>query len=453
MEPEIELELFAALCADVEAGKSLAEVLRAEGLLQSTWEHSRDLWMGRMSNESETERKTLEGRYLAAFHARKRTAPTSVGSATHPVGDDDPPTPRAPMGTVIMPLDPEPHAGARAEDRGRETDPPSATPPMGVPAPNPIDRAPPSVTPPMGVMGPNAIDRGPPSATPPMGVIAPKPVDTPNAAPPSNPELTPPMGVAAPRLGDIAPPSRGRTPPMGIPAPSLAEIPPPRPLRMPEPTPPMRPRSDFIPDGMVRATSEAVADRKTDPPAAVPSRPALPFPAQTQPAGPAQSVPLPPASAPFRSPSGGGYPAVPTGQPMQYPQATQSASTPAYGGYPAMLSLAAQAIAAHGSGAASSPGYGAPPKPVGPPVALAGFSATTSGPRLTLEAYAAFAAEIAVKPLAVAEIRERYSLTDTAHAAEDDAWQRRFSSDRETYVRYAKLFQHYRDWFSGRTPR
>jgi hypothetical protein len=72
---------------------------------------------------------------------------------------------------------------------------------------------------------------------------------------------------------------------------------------------------------------------------------------------------------------------------------------------------------------------------------------------MTLEVYAAFAAEIAVKPVDVAEIRERYGLTDVMHSAEDDAWQRRFSSDRDTYVRYAKLFQHYRDWFSGRTPR
>ncbi len=72
---------------------------------------------------------------------------------------------------------------------------------------------------------------------------------------------------------------------------------------------------------------------------------------------------------------------------------------------------------------------------------------------MTLEVYAAFAAEIAVKPVEVAEIREKYGLTDATHTAEDEAWQRRFSSDRDTYVRYAKAFQHYRDWFSGRTPR
>jgi hypothetical protein len=84
---------------------------------------------------------------------------------------------------------------------------------------------------------------------------------------------------------------------------------------------------------------------------------------------------------------------------------------------------------------------------------MGNFPATASGPRLTLEVYAAFAAEIALKPVDVAEIRERYGLTDVMHTSEDEAWQRRFSSDRDTYVRYAKLFQHYRDWFSGRTPR
>jgi len=86
-------------------------------------------------------------------------------------------------------------------------------------------------------------------------------------------------------------------------------------------------------------------------------------------------------------------------------------------------------------------------------MALGGFPATASGPRLTLDIYARFAAEIAVKPVDVAEIRERYGFTDVTHTAEDEAWQRRFSSDRETYVRYAKLFQHYRDWYSGRTQR
>ncbi|MBK9263721.1 MAG: hypothetical protein IPM54_28445 [Polyangiaceae bacterium] len=436
MEPEIELELFAALCADVEAGRPLADVLRSEGLVESTWERSRDMWMGRMSNGPEAERKTLEERYLTAFHARKRKDRAPVHQASPPPGElEDPPTHRAPMGTVIMAPDPTPRSPTEmpADVKNADATPLSTTPPMGVTAPNPKDAAPPSATPPMGVIAPKRIDDVPPSATPPMGVSAPKPADPRLAKPQTNAELTPPMGM---------------------PAPTLADIPPPRPLRTPEPTPPMRPRSDFIPDDMARAASEAVADRKTDPPQPVPSRPALPFPAQMQPAPsvPGQPVPAPAPSAPFRSPSAAGYPAAPMASSMQYPQPPPPGATPSYGGYPATLPLTAQAIAAQG-GAPSSPGYAAPPKPAGPPLALAGFTATASGPRLTLDVYAAFAAEIAVKPASVAEIRERYGFTDTAHAAEDDAWQRRFSSDRDSYVRYAKLFQHYRDWFSGRTPR
>lgn len=76
-----------------------------------------------------------------------------------------------------------------------------------------------------------------------------------------------------------------------------------------------------------------------------------------------------------------------------------------------------------------------------------------SGPRLTLERYAAFAAEIAVHPAQLADIRTKYGLNDTGHTAETEAWQRHFSADRETYVRYATLYQHYRDWFSARGPR
>lgn len=101
----------------------------------------------------------------------------------------------------------------------------------------------------------------------------------------------------------------------------------------------------------------------------------------------------------------------------------------------------------------SSPGFAAPPKSVGAPLSIGAFQSNATGPRMTLEVYAAFAAEIAVKPVDVAEIRERYGLADVQHTAEDEAWQRRFSSDRDTYVRYAKLFQHYRDWFSARKPR
>ncbi len=112
-----------------------------------------------------------------------------------------------------------------------------------------------------------------------------------------------------------------------------------------------------------------------------------------------------------------------------------------------MHSLTAQAIAAQTSSAMPpSTGFSQQSKAQGPPLALSSFPATASGPRLTLDVYAAFAAEIAVNPVGVGEIRERYGFTDQTHTAEDEAWQRRFSSDRDTYVRYAKLFQHYRDW-------
>lgn len=81
---------------------------------------------------------------------------------------------------------------------------------------------------------------------------------------------------------------------------------------------------------------------------------------------------------------------------------------------------------------------------------LAAFPAIASGPKLSLERYAAFAAEIAVNPAALGEIRSKYGLTDSGHTAETESWQRRFAADRETYVRYATLFQHYRDWFTSR---
>jgi hypothetical protein len=107
----------------------------------------------------------------------------------------------------------------------------------------------------------------------------------------------------------------------------------------------------------------------------------------------------------------------------------------------------------------SSTSYGQRPTPVPmpptvpQPMTLAGFPAVSSGPQLSLERYAAFAAEIAVNPGAMGEIRTKYGLTDAAHTTETEAWQRRFAADRETYVRYATLYQHYRDWFAARGPR
>ena len=71
-----------------------------------------------------------------------------------------------------------------------------------------------------------------------------------------------------------------------------------------------------------------------------------------------------------------------------------------------------------------------------------------NAPRLTLEQYACFAAELAVAPANAAQVRQRYGLDDNAHLAEQGAWQRRFSADAQLFASYSSLFQHYRDWLT-----
>jgi hypothetical protein len=88
---------------------------------------------------------------------------------------------------------------------------------------------------------------------------------------------------------------------------------------------------------------------------------------------------------------------------------------------------------------------GAAPQPAGLAVpAVLGASSS----RLTLEQYASLSAEIAISPGTSAAVRARYGLDENAYVAETGFWQRRFSSDKELFIRYSALYQSYREWFS-----
>ncbi|TKC99116.1 hypothetical protein [Polyangium fumosum] len=375
MEPEIELERFAALCAEVEAGTPLEEVLRVEALSAEAWGVSRNAWMERMSREPEATRNALEARYKAAFDARSRAIETRKARAGG--SEDEPTPPRAqsvPLGLMdtvpMLPTaDPE-QLLARLRARRAAA---AAAAAEGV------------TPPPVTASGAPAV-KGPP----------------------------PPPRESAP--GAMLPPE--------------------------EHAAPMRPRVATIPDPLPA--------RQTLPAQPAPSRPTLPF----------QSAPLPP---PPPSPSSPGMKAVVLPPPVPPPKPLAAAPPPQPsqpGGYGYPPAPGTPAAAASTGAPVSSTSYASQrptPVPMPPtvpqPMTLAGFPAVASGPQLSLERYAAFAAEIAVNPVALAEIRTKYGLTDTAHTTETEAWQRRFAADRETYVRYATLYQHYRDWFAARGPR
>ncbi|MDC3985280.1 hypothetical protein [Polyangium jinanense] len=381
MEPEIELERFAALCAEVEAGTPLEEVLRVEALSAEAWGVSRNAWMERMSREPEATRNALEARYKAAFEARSRAIEARKARAGAGGGEDEPTPPRAhsvPLGLMdtvpMLPTaDPE---QLLARLRARRA---AAAAAAG------------------------------------------------EGATPLAPTVT-----GAPAVKGPPPPPRESAP--------GAKVPP------DEHTPPMRARVATIPDPLPA--------RQTQPMPATPSRPALPFQA-------APPAPLPPPPPPKQSSPGMMAAVLPPPAPPPKPigAAPQQPQQPAGYGYPPAPGSPAAAGPASTGAPVSSSSYSQRPTPVPmpptvpQPMTLAGFPAVAQGPQLSLERYAAFAAEIAVNPAALAEIRAKYGLTDTAHTAETEAWQRRFAADRETYVRYATLYQHYRDWFAARGPR
>jgi hypothetical protein len=85
------------------------------------------------------------------------------------------------------------------------------------------------------------------------------------------------------------------------------------------------------------------------------------------------------------------------------------------------------------------------------PVPAAASSAPVGpGPRtrLSLEQFASLAAEIAVAPSRIAEVRARYGLDEASHRREVEAYNQLFSAHQDLYRRFGALFQSYREWFA-----
>src|SRR6478609_1644221 len=65
MEPAVELERFAALSAEIEAGAARDEVS------VEAWTGAQEAWLSRMAEETAAKRFDLTNRYNAAFVARR----------------------------------------------------------------------------------------------------------------------------------------------------------------------------------------------------------------------------------------------------------------------------------------------------------------------------------------------------------------------------------------------
>jgi hypothetical protein len=71
--PILDLERFAALSADIEAGAARDEVIAREGLSVEAWTRAQASWLGKMADEAARKRFDLTNRYNAAFVAQRRS--------------------------------------------------------------------------------------------------------------------------------------------------------------------------------------------------------------------------------------------------------------------------------------------------------------------------------------------------------------------------------------------
>ena len=455
MEPAVELERFAALSAEIEAGAARDEVCAREGISVEAWTGAQEMWLARMAEETAAKRFELTNRYNAAFVARRLALQDGKRKpANKPFRAQK--KPAAPPQKT-----PERAAIPPAKGEGLPTfmeAAAAAAPPIVAPPPARVEGLP-------SFMDAAAAAPPPPLAVPPQ-VVAPPP---PLAAPPLEDHANDDAGsltvVAAisPFAQKSALPFQGSgaapAPPVnrssgaqrgGLPfhAAGPAAPAPPAPPAPPALPPPVE--QEFGSGTVVGAISPFAQGE------------ALPFrggggapPAPSK--APAPSAGL--AGLPFRagSPAAASIPQRPPKKPAAEPSSghdggltrdaelrTASRSAPhtpgeaptapmAPIGAPSSSRSSALPFKPAAKHSASSP----PPAPAAPP-ALART-------RFSLEQFASLAAEIAAAPAKVAEVRARYGLDEASHRREAEAWNQRFSTDAELYRRYGALFKSYRD--------
>ena len=449
MEPAIDIERFAALSAELDAGAQRDELCAREGISTDDWTQVQEAWLSKLADDTARKRYVLTNRYNAAFVERRR-------ALTY--GDRPAPGRRA------RPARPAPPKSA----------PPPAEQPAAVAPPPPIQ------VPSYAVRSELGVDMGSsPGVAPP--IVAPPPVAQPSYARAEAP-VAPPMVAPPPLVSDaaetaqmppVAPapaakPRRGATiampaftDPVGAPLPFK-----PAPPGAPPAPPPPR-ASDRPPrpadDGSITASGPS--------PFAA-SRPATPFDKRAPSPGLGETAadvisPFASGPAPLPFQRSGTSPPV-----AQKPPAPVAQKPPAKIEEPAPDATVYGAISPFASGAAPlpfQPSTPAEPRPAGQQssgalpfqnkpstpaiheLPSAGSvrpspSMVATGQRLTLEQFASLTAEIAVSPRSAAQIRARYGLDEPSHAAEAEKYNRRFNVDKPLYDRYIELFQSYRDY-------
>jgi hypothetical protein len=397
MDPAIDLERFAALSAELDAGTTREELCKREGISLEDWTRAQETWLARLADDTARKRFELTNRYNDAFVARRR-ALAHGPRATSPrrAAKRAEAQPGAPIAEIAPP--PPVVQTSTGQTSGISAEAPfamgAASPPI---APPPLIRAPIEVEPiAAGVAWRD--DRG--DAAPAPGGLPP------TAVLPFQP--SPGSGGAPIDLGSTAP---------GVMSPVDTARPFHRRDAAPAASPPPAQRR-ARPSPLPKAAPDDEGTRMVSLPIGVPGK-GLPFQtdAASEPKDTAPFAPVRPNSAlPFQQV------AAPSAQPPQR-QST--------GGLPFGTNMfqAQQALQPQ-----------PPPQPA--PAAT----------RFTLEQFASLAAELSVSPHAAAQIRARYGIDEAGQRAESEEWGKRFAADPALYSRYGELYQYYRDWVA-KNPR
>jgi hypothetical protein len=403
--PELTLERFAELSAELDAGAPRDEVLEAASLSGDEWSAAQEHWLAKMASEAARKRFELTNRYTKAFKARRETLAA----------------PRA----VVAPIAP---SAAVAPTRASEPPPrvASAPPPPAVPELARGDGASPWAGGPR--LAPGATEpTGPPFVA---AKSAPPPFVTSEPAPPPRVASTTPLSAPS-RASEVPPP-------LALPVVPTEPAPPPAPVRatIVDPGPPVD----------LGQTMAAISPFALGAP--------LPFRGAGAVKVPSSPPPAAAGGLPFR-PSTGGSDAPPPrahgrGETLlgDAPEAARGAALPFRAPDPAT----AQATSPAPAPAASSEGLPFQASAATLPVPARSPEADPPAPppvaRLPLARFAQMSAESQLWPSALPAIRARYGLDEAAHAAENEAWQRLFAADAALYARYGGLLAHYRDWLA-----
>lgn len=463
MDLPVDLERFAAISADLDAGYGVDEVITREGISFDAWSAAEQEWLTRIVAERAEERVDLTTRYNAAFGARRRTLGLRDGDLVVPAlvlpgvalpgpGVTAPPAPRVAPPAVWAPA---PGPAAAPLQRPSEPAPPPfrAEPsPWVSEAHRPPVQAPPPAPPPIPMDPTPAIAMG--FSAPAQAPAAPSPWAVQRMAPSG---LVAPVAIAVPDTVDspdtIDSPDIGNVPgaidlssTMMIASPALAPASPVLPFAR-RSVNPVATAPRVVSAAQAKADESAVllAPEAQMGPALPFRQPGTPFrPASVAPAAmPAPVVQEKGPALPVKDPLGTTMPVglPPGGAPSAAGALPFRRAAPASGSPPAPRAPATPR-ASPTPGAQSAQAGGLPFQRA---PAAAGNAAT---PRLTIEQFASLAAEMALSKGALPETQARYGLTEATYKVEAAVWQQRFAASPALHQRWVTLYQTYRDWLA-----